>query len=281
MKRINTPTASSGKFVDGNPSIGRKATQLSAEWCNNVQEELCNAIHALTGADPTGAAEMNELGAALGGIVGKVLVSDEDTSPNYLLFKLVNANATGAIGDVGFVQVDTNGGLKLKAVIMDGRIQPRHIANKTLDESCIKDGEITRPLMALQSVGGGNLAVSVVSRNVNVAVNSGETKTKICDLESHVRSGGLVDINVKVGYEGSGYVPSGVSLTVEDESGRIVCSWSVNDGGSISGVHSKRMVGKDNGIVGVSGEMFSLYINNGLISYGWSVSVDVDGIVFR
>ena len=44
MKRINTPTASSGKFVDGNPSIGRKATQLSAEWCNNVQEELCNAI---------------------------------------------------------------------------------------------------------------------------------------------------------------------------------------------------------------------------------------------
>ena len=53
MKRINTPTAVGGKFVDGNERE-QKATQFSAEWCNQVQEELCNLIKKWTGAEPTG-----------------------------------------------------------------------------------------------------------------------------------------------------------------------------------------------------------------------------------
>ena len=44
MKRISTPTAVQNKFVDGNKSSGLKATQLSAEWFNQVQEEICNLL---------------------------------------------------------------------------------------------------------------------------------------------------------------------------------------------------------------------------------------------
>lgn len=39
MKRIDTPTAVSGRFVDGNKTTGRKATQFSAEWCNHIAKE--------------------------------------------------------------------------------------------------------------------------------------------------------------------------------------------------------------------------------------------------
>ncbi len=44
MKRINTSTAVGHQFVPGNPQIGQAATQLSAEWCNSVQETLCKVI---------------------------------------------------------------------------------------------------------------------------------------------------------------------------------------------------------------------------------------------
>lgn len=279
MKRINTPTASSGKFVDGNPSIGRKATQLSAEWCNNVQEELCNAIHALTGADPTGAAEMNELGAALGGVFGKVGTDSNDASPGYLVLKL-EGNNVAATGDVVFSEITTQDGKKMKAVLRDERIEAKHIKPKSIGEGCIKDREITRPLIAFAAVGGYGLHATVVSESATVSVASGATKTKVCDLDSIQRQG-LADITAVVKYEGSGYVPSGVSLTIEDASGRVLRTWSVNGGGSIAGEFTKRMVGRDQGDVAVTGEMLSLYINNGNIGYGWSVSVDVDGIVFR
>lgn len=280
MKRINTPTASSGKFVDGNPSIGRKATQFNAEWCNNVQEELCNAIHALTGADPTGAAEMNELGAALGGILGKVATSSNDSAPGYLEGKFESVNMTGPSGDIGFVEITTQDGKKIKAVLFDDVVEAKHIKSKSIDEGCIKDREITRPLIAFAAVGGYGLHATVVSESATVSVASGATKTKVCDLDSIQRQG-LADITAVVKYGGSGYVPSGVSLTIEDASGRVLRTWSVNGGGSIAGEFTKRMVGRDQGNVAVTGEMLSLYINNGNIGYGWSVSVDVDGIVFR
>lgn len=63
MKRINTPTAVNGRFRDGD---GRenKATQFNAEWCNQVQEELCNIITFLTGSGPTGQND-SEAGSAL------------------------------------------------------------------------------------------------------------------------------------------------------------------------------------------------------------------------
>lgn len=50
MKRINTATAVNGMFVDGNRTLGQKATQFSAEWCNAIQEELCAIVELITGA---------------------------------------------------------------------------------------------------------------------------------------------------------------------------------------------------------------------------------------
>lgn len=47
MHKIDTSTAtSSSEFTDGNPSQGRKATQLNAAWFNAVQNEIINAITA-------------------------------------------------------------------------------------------------------------------------------------------------------------------------------------------------------------------------------------------
>lgn len=68
MKRINTPTAVNNRFVSGDKTIGRKATQFSAEWCNQIQEELWNLIKLLSGADPTGVSE-HELADAFNPLV--------------------------------------------------------------------------------------------------------------------------------------------------------------------------------------------------------------------
>lgn len=46
MKRISTATAVQNRFVDGNKSTGRKATQFSAEWCNQIQEEIAGLLEA-------------------------------------------------------------------------------------------------------------------------------------------------------------------------------------------------------------------------------------------
>lgn len=44
MKRISTATAVQNRFVDGNKSTGQKATQFSAEWCNQIQEEIAGLL---------------------------------------------------------------------------------------------------------------------------------------------------------------------------------------------------------------------------------------------
>lgn len=77
MKRINTPTAENGRFVDGNRAIGKSATQFSAEWCNMVQEEICNLIKALTGAEPTGRSEKELMNAFMSYVAALGLKSIE------------------------------------------------------------------------------------------------------------------------------------------------------------------------------------------------------------
>lgn len=69
MKRIATQTSVGGRFVDGNRAIGQIATQFSAEWCNQVQEEICNLIKQWTGSDPTGSSEQ-ELAEAFKNVLG-------------------------------------------------------------------------------------------------------------------------------------------------------------------------------------------------------------------
>lgn len=157
MKRINTPTASSGKFVDGNPSIGRKATQLSAEWCNNVQEELCNAIHALTGADPTGAAEMNELGAALDAWLGKVLVDSSDSTPGVLAGKFYDVGSP-----IGVSAVNVGNGRYIVIGIKQGSIDTQYIKDAAVGEAQIDDGAVTENKLGTQSVSTNKIKTAAV-----------------------------------------------------------------------------------------------------------------------
>lgn len=44
MRRIDTPTARNGMFSDGSASAGINATALSADWFNDVQEELISIL---------------------------------------------------------------------------------------------------------------------------------------------------------------------------------------------------------------------------------------------
>ena len=66
MKRINTATAVNGMFVDGNRTLGQKATQFSAEWCNTIQEELCAIVELITGATVTGSSNHEVIDALNG-----------------------------------------------------------------------------------------------------------------------------------------------------------------------------------------------------------------------
>lgn len=45
MHRIDGPGAAPGNlFREGDPAVGTPATTVTDDWCNAVQEELCNAI---------------------------------------------------------------------------------------------------------------------------------------------------------------------------------------------------------------------------------------------
>lgn len=44
MHRIDTLGSVEGKFDEGNPATGQRATRISADWMNDVQEALCFVI---------------------------------------------------------------------------------------------------------------------------------------------------------------------------------------------------------------------------------------------
>lgn len=272
MKRINTPTASSGKFVDGNPSIGRKATQISAEWCNNVQEELCNAIKAITGNDPTGAVSMDELGAALAASLFKVSVDIGD-NPGHLLVKFPSENYSGA-REIYFVVRQTQGGKMLFPVIGNGEVTREKIAPGAVGENELADRSVLSNHVEAGAILGKHLSASVVSAVVTPSAASQTTKTKVADLHS-ANVSGLVDITVVAAYDGSGFNPSQVSFTIEDGSGNVLSTWDVNGGGAFSGSFSKRMVGK-----ALASGMLVLYMNHPSIVTGWTPTVSIDGLVY-
>lgn len=115
MKRINTPTATQDhKFRDGNRTTGLKATQFSAEWCNDVQEELCNIIETLTGHGPTGESQFEAAVAILRRSV-KIYAK---SSSNYALLKndfadgsfpvIVDAGTSGNVSSKRYYLPDTS-----------------------------------------------------------------------------------------------------------------------------------------------------------------------------
>lgn len=44
MHRVDSPGAVNGLFQNGNPVVGQQATQLLADWFNDVQENLCKLV---------------------------------------------------------------------------------------------------------------------------------------------------------------------------------------------------------------------------------------------
>lgn len=44
MHRVDAPGNVDGLFSDGNPAIGQQATQVRAEWLNDLQENVCTVI---------------------------------------------------------------------------------------------------------------------------------------------------------------------------------------------------------------------------------------------
>lgn len=62
-----------GLFTEGNPAMGQAATQVTDDWLNDVQEEICNVI---TGAGIALAkGTQTQLQAAIGKIITSRLVS--------------------------------------------------------------------------------------------------------------------------------------------------------------------------------------------------------------
>lgn len=115
MKRINTPTATQDrKFRDGNRTTGLKATQFSAEWCNDVQEELCNIIETLSGHGPTGESQFE---AAMA-ILRRSVKIHAKSSSNYALLKndfangsfpvIVDAGTSGNVSSKRYYLPDTS-----------------------------------------------------------------------------------------------------------------------------------------------------------------------------
>lgn len=51
MKRIDHPTANNSQFTEGDPNSGVPATNIIAEWLNNVQEEICAVIEDSDGGN--------------------------------------------------------------------------------------------------------------------------------------------------------------------------------------------------------------------------------------
>ena len=278
MKRIDSPTSVDGKFVAGNPAIGRKATQLSPEWCNNVQEEICNAIKAITGNEPTGAAAMNELAAAIVSTIGAVITSVGDNRPAPLIGKLFSSDMTGAPGAVVFEEVNTQDNVKKLKGLLNGKcVTSGNYADESITEAALGPKVVSHAKIGSNAVYGDNMYYSVVNKSESTSVSSNTTKTKVCDFVA-IYKNGFFDLTVVSNFAGSGNVPSGVTLAVEDADGHELASWQVNGGGSIAGSFSKRMVAKQSNDISTP-KMLSLYIKNGTIGYGWTLGVEVDGII--
>ncbi len=236
MKRINTPTASSGKFVDGNPSIGRKATQFSAEWCNNVQMELWNAIKKLSGSDPAGAQTMDDFATALDAWLGNVLVDSSDRTPGKLAGKFYDVGSP-----IGVSVVNVGAGRYIVIGIKDGSIDTHHIKDAAVEEAKIEDGAVTENKLGAQSVSTDKIKFAAVkavkldttifeNENDDFFTNSGPFETLVRTYTA-VNARGFLDVTVDLlckwgSTPSTGY--SQVALEIRDhDSGTVLKTYSI------------------------------------------------------
>lgn len=125
MQRISTPSASSDhKFLPGDGGTFR-GTQLSATWCNNVQEELMSFLEA-AGITPSAENQSQVLAAVL-------LLMHSINDGNPLVVSAPRANdATAVLSHIG---IDVNDGVyNLVSVKSDG-VNSGFVADKDLGTS--------------------------------------------------------------------------------------------------------------------------------------------------
>lgn len=144
-------------FVDGNPSIGRKATRFSAEWCNNVQMELWNAIKKVSGSDPAGSQTMDDFAAALDAWLGKVLVDSSDSTPGKLVGKFYDVGSP-----IGVSAVTVGTSRYIVFGIKDGSIDTQHIKDAAVESDQIEDEAVTEDKLGRQSVSTDKIKTAAV-----------------------------------------------------------------------------------------------------------------------
>ena len=290
MKKINTPTSVNGAFVDGNPAVGRKATQFNAEWCNNVQMELWNAIKKVSGSDPAGAQTMDDFATALDTWLGKVLVDSSDSTPGKLAGKFYDVGSP-----IGVSAVNVGTGRYIVIGIKEGSVDTVHLK----DDSCatakipdgavtthkIPDGNITGPKLENQSVSGLKIGYSVVDSqydNVNVyTTDIVDQPTSRCDVLVHtfnpVNYGGFIDFTM--------FIDGGFSENMSEikfqirKSGEsnVDCEWNV--GNSTYFRVSRRMVVKNSSLYSAQYELHLVCVgdfNPGGVPISGFLACDVD-----
>lgn len=129
MFSIDTPTASNGKFVEGNANQSIKGTQVSADWLNAVQAEILNPIEA-AGITPN-----KEDSSQLLAAIKKLFVANS-------FIKSYDATVTSVRdSDVGFLQTSIKKGSKVDFTIsINNKTQVNavlvvKVLNKTFDFS--------------------------------------------------------------------------------------------------------------------------------------------------
>lgn len=119
MQRINTSTKAAdlhgpGKdgFRPGDPNAGVLPTQLSDEWCNNVQESLCRVVEE--SGRTLGAAGHDDLFLAIGAIVANAVQAAANPTGKLSMFARTTA-PTGWLILRGNTIGDANSGANERA----------------------------------------------------------------------------------------------------------------------------------------------------------------------
>ncbi len=85
MKRTEGLDHINNTFQEENLSQGREGTEVTSDWCNNVQEELCNFIESqgitLNGSDYTQLTQALQSFSSVGGSIPTPTTLDNNSGP--------------------------------------------------------------------------------------------------------------------------------------------------------------------------------------------------------
>lgn len=116
MHRIDTSGSVAGRFDDGNPATGQRATLLSADWFNDIQENVATVIEtAGITLEKGNADQLKDAIAALVGDAALSLATLAELKAGTDTGKVVTA---GALGSLFTADLDANGKLQFPGGMM-------------------------------------------------------------------------------------------------------------------------------------------------------------------